>query len=101
LCKACKDLKLISIYNKELKLNKSLFDDAKKNVETGQRTLVELADYLVKMGFVSNVYEGYVKEVERNGGNIDPDIAIIAESPSSIKSPITDNAIVEKNIEEE
>jgi recombination protein RecA len=102
LCKAAKDLKIISIRSQTYRISKTLIEGAKKNLDTEMTTFVELADYLVKNDLIETILNAYIDEyVEENGSEdkIDPDILAMRDDPSTIVSPM-EGATVEVNQEE-
>jgi len=102
LCKAAKDLKVISVREGTFRIHKSLFAKAKKNVDTETKTTVELADYLIKEGLVDKIMDAYVENYIDEFGSedkIDPDIIKIREDPSTIVSPM-DGATIETTQDE-
>lgn len=105
LCKEAKNYKIISLREGTFRINKSLFEDAKKNVDTETKTTVELADYIQKMNLVDVIMDAYINEIKNEHGEdglkkVDPDILSIMENPESIVSPMED-AIVEDGEESE
>lgn len=101
LCKAAKELKIISLRESTYRISKDLFEDAKKNVDTEKKTNVELADYLVKNDLVKIVLEAYIeKHVEEydDESKIDPAILAMRGDESLIVSPM-EGATVEVDSE--
>ena len=89
LCNAAKDYKIISLRDGELKLGKEMMK-AKKNVDTGCKTMVELADYLVKNNLVLTVANACVEayEEEQPEEKINPVVKEIIDNPSIAVSPL-------------
>lgn len=86
LCKEAKDLKIISLREGTFRLNKDLFENEKKNIDTGTKTTVELADYLIKNDLVIKVLDSYLEKVDED--LIDSEIEKMKNNPSMIKSPM-------------
>jgi len=95
LCNAAKDYKVVSLREGEFKLGKDMMK-AKKNVDTGCKSMVELADYLVKNDMVLTVANACVgayeddPEEDKNGDvvKINPIIKEIIDNPSIAVSPL-------------
>jgi recombination protein RecA len=101
LCKSAKeDAKLISTSKGELKLKKTMFEGAKTNVETGTTTLIDLADYLIKNDMVNILLDAYIVTMKELNKDIDAEILLMKEDPSTIISPLN-GAIVENSKHED
>jgi len=97
LCKVAKDYKVVSLREGTFRISKELFDGCKKNVDTGAKTSVELADYLVKEKLVNVVLEAFVSNyIDEHGSEdkIDKDILALRDDPALIVSPLN-GAIVD------
>lgn len=95
LCKEAKAYKVISLREGTFRIHKNLFDKATKNVDTGTKTSVELADYLVREGLVTKVLDAYIENyIEENGTDdkIDKDILSLKDE-SNIVSPMKDATV--------
>jgi recombination protein RecA len=91
LCKAAKDYKVVSLREGTFRLSKDLFEGSKKNVDTGTKTSVELADYLVKNDLVNVVLDSFLSNYSDEHGSIDKidkDILDLKDHPELIKSPL-------------
>lgn len=90
LCNMAKDYKILSFRDGTFRINKSLFENEKKNVDTGSKTVVELADYLVTSGLIDQVLNAYIKEAEEdeNVTEIDKDVMGLVEDPTTRVSPL-------------
>lgn len=98
LCKLAKEYKVISLREGTFRLSKDLFKGAKKNVDTGASTSVELADYLVREGLVEKVLDAFISNyIDEDGDEkkIDKDVMALKDDPSLIISPLS-GAVVEK-----
>ncbi|MFA7219430.1 MAG: hypothetical protein WC119_02920 [Synergistaceae bacterium] len=98
LCKLAKEYKVISLREGTFRLSKDLFKGAKKNVDTGTSTSVELADYLVRENLVGKVLDAFINNyIEEDGDEkkIDKDVMALKDDPSLIISPLS-GAVVEK-----
>ena len=89
LCNEAKNYKVISLREGEFKLNKDLMG-TKKNVDTGCKTLVELADHLVKNDLVIKICEACVEAAKEDPteAKIDPCVKEIMDNPAIAISPL-------------
>jgi recombination protein RecA len=94
LCKYAKDFKIISQRGGTFRISKDLYEDEKTNVETGTKTAVDLAEYLIKNDMVIKIIDAYIQAVEDDGAKPDKDILAMKNDPSIIVSPL-DGAEVE------
>ena len=97
LAKIAKDYKVISLREGTFRISKALFPNEKTNVDTGTKSSVELADYLVKQKLVKKVLDAFVEAyIEENGDDakIDKSILELGEDSTKIVSPL-EGAIIE------
>ena len=77
-----------------------MFEGAKTNVETGTTTLIDLADYLIKNDMVNILLDAYIVTMKELNKDIDAEILLMKEDPSTIISPLN-GAIVENSKHED
>lgn len=98
LCKQAKEQKIISLREGTFRINKSILKNQTKNLDTSQKTLVELADYILKNNFVEIILKTYLNTYEDENGSldgVDPDILNIRDNLHSIVSPMDDSQVVD------
>jgi len=103
LCKAAKERKIISLREKTFRINKKLFKNEKKNFDTATKTVVELADYLIKNDYLNLILDAYIEELESDDDidSIDESILALQTDPSTIVSPLEGADVVVEKSEEE
>ena len=111
LCKRAKDVKIISIRSNTYRISKDLFEGEKKNFDTGCKTTVELADYVIREDLVGKIMDAYIEIIENDeeSEGVEDYILEMQADPESIVSPMEGEDItfeksdedIEKEIEAE
>lgn len=97
LCNIAKDYKLIGQRDGSFQIKKEVLD-AKKNLDTGMATIVELADYIVVNNYASILVDAVLAAIEEKGDRMDGTIKALKADPSLIVSPLAGKQVTVENV---
>jgi len=97
LCNLAKDYKLIGMRNSLFQIKKEVLSLA-KNLDTGASTIIELADYVVKNGYVKEICDAYVAAVEEEDKKIDKSVVDLIAKPDEAVSPLAGKTVKVENV---
>jgi recombination protein RecA len=98
LCSLAKDYKLVKMRDGQFQISKDIID-AKKNLDTGATSLVELSDYIVKNDLVQKLIEAYKEAIDEEGSTkVDKMVQDMIDNPALIVSPLEGKNVVTKEV---